>query len=34
MGLVTFWGYIWVLLGLYGDNGKGNGNYYSGLYRV
>ena len=23
--------YIWVLLGLYGDNGKENGNYNNGL---
>ena len=22
------------MLGLYGDNGKENGNYYHGLYRV
>ena len=22
------------ILGLYGDNGKANGNYYNGLYRV
>ena len=21
-----------LILGLYGDNGKGNGNYYNGLY--
>ena len=26
---------IWgILLGLYGDNGKENGNYYNGLYMV
>ena len=23
-----------ILLGLYGDNGKENGNYYNGSYRV
>ena len=23
-----------VILGLYGDNGKENGNYYNGLYKV
>ena len=23
-----------VVLGLYGDNGKENGNYYNGLFRV
>ena len=23
-----------VILGIYGDNGKENGNYYHGLYRV
>ena len=23
------WGYIKVMLGLYGDNGKENGNYYN-----
>ena len=22
------------MLGLYGDNGKANGNYYNGLYRI
>ena len=27
-------GNIRVILGLYGDNGKENGNYYIGLYRV
>ena len=27
-------GYIRVILGLYVDNGKENGNYYIGLYRV
>ena len=26
--------YIEIILGLYGDNGKENGNYYNGLYRV
>ena len=26
-------GYIWIMLGLYKDNGKENGNYYDGLYR-
>ena len=26
-------GYIGVILGLYWDNGKENGNYYNGLYR-
>ena len=25
--------YIGVILGLYWDNGKENGNYYNGLYR-
>ena len=24
----------WVILGLYEDNGKENGNYYTELYRV
>ena len=27
-----FLGYIRVILGLYRDNGKENGNYYNGLY--
>ena len=31
---IACWGYIRVILGLYGDNGKENGNYYNGLYRV
>ena len=26
------WGNIRAILGLYGDNGKEHGNYYSGLY--
>ena len=26
--------YIRVILGLYGDDAKANGNYYNGLYRV
>ena len=26
-------GYIGIILGLYRDNGKENGNYYNGLYR-
>ena len=26
--------YIGYILGLYGENGKENGNYYNGLYRV
>ena len=32
--LGLYWGYIGVILGLYWDNGTGNGNYYSilGLY--
>ena len=25
------WGYIKVMLGLYGDTGKENGNYYNGF---
>ena len=29
----TIVGYIEVILGLYKDTGKENGNYYSGLYR-
>ena len=29
-----YWGYIGVILGLCGDNGKENGNYYNGLHRV
>ena len=29
----THWGNIRVMLGLYGDNGKGNANYSNGLYR-
>ena len=28
----SYSGYIWVILALYGDNGKENGNYYNGLY--
>ena len=28
----TIMGYIGVILGLYWDNGKENGNYYNGLY--
>ena len=28
------WGNPRVLLGLYGNNGKENGKYYNGLYRV
>ena len=28
------WGNIRVILGLYGNNGKENGNYHNGLYRV
>ena len=31
MGYIGIIGYI---LGLYWDNGKENGNYYNGLYRV
>ena len=30
----TIMGYIRVILGLYWDNGKENGNYYTGLYRA
>ena len=32
--LGPFKGIYRVILGLYGDNGKENGNYYKGLYRV
>ena len=28
----TDWGNISAILGLYGDNGKENGNYYDGLW--
>ena len=28
----TIMGYIRIILGLYWDNGKENGNYYNGLY--
>ena len=28
----TYRGYIGYILGLYGDNGKENGNYYNGSY--
>ena len=27
--LLGYWGYIGVMLGLFWDNGKENGNYYS-----
>ena len=30
----TFPTFIGVILGVYGDNAKENGNYCSGLYRV
>ena len=30
----TIMGYIGVILELYWDNGKENGNYYNGLYIV
>ena len=30
----THWGNIGIILGLYGDDGKENGNYYNVLYRV
>ena len=26
-----YWAYIGVILGLYGNNGKENGNYYNGV---
>ena len=26
-----YWGYTKAILGLYGDNGKENGNYYNGF---
>ena len=29
----THWGNIRVILGLYGDNGKEDGNYYNGIYK-
>ena len=28
------WDYIGVILGLYGDNGKENGNYHNWLSRI
>ena len=30
-GSGLYWGYIRVILGLYGDNGKENGSYYLGF---
>ena len=33
-GTCKAWGSIRVTLGLYEDNGKENGNYYNGLYRI
>ena len=32
--LVSHWGNIRVVLGLYGDNGIENGNDYNGLHRL
>ena len=32
--MIGLYGDIRVILGLYGDNGKANGNYYDGLCRL
>ena len=34
LGYIGIMGCIGNILGVYGDNGKENGNYHNGLYRV